>query len=120
MATIGETDDEGMVPRLLRAERPAALGCACPTAKAGGGTKSKRKAEEGNAAHVAAPMPGRLSSLAVEGRGDRQAGPAARRPGSDEDGDHGWRRGKAGTIGEIVLKVGDLVDAKDLIMTIDG
>ena len=28
--------------------------------------------------------------------------------------------GRAGTIGEIVLKVGDLVDAKDLVMTIEG
>ena len=117
MATIGETDDEGMV-RVFFELNGQPRSVRVPDRKAGGGTKSKRKAEEGNSAHVAAPMPGRLASLAVEaGESVKQGQPLGVLEAMKMETT--LAAAKAGTIGEIVLKVGDLVDAKDLIMTIE-
>ncbi len=62
---IGETDEDGFVrvffelngqPRVVKV--PDRLGAASAAAR--------RKAEEGNALHVAAPMPGVVSTLAVQ------------------------------------------------------
>ncbi len=118
MATIGEPDDEGMV-RVFFELNGQPRSVRVPDRKAGGGTKSKRKAEEGNPAHVAAPMPGRLASLAVAAGESVKQGQAL---GVLEamKMETTLAAGRAGTIGEIVLKVGDLVDAKDLVMTIEG
>ena len=65
LATVSETDEEGQVrvffelngqPRVIRAPNRSAVAT----------RPARRKAEEGNANHVAAPMPGSISSLAVK------------------------------------------------------
>ena len=118
LATVGDPDEEGMV-RVFFELNGQPRSVRVPDRKAGGGTKSKRKAEEGNPAHVAAPMPGRLASLAVEaGETVKQGQPLAVLEAMKMETTLAAAR--AGTIGEIVLNVGDLVDAKDLVMTIES
>ena len=60
---------EGQVTRLLRAQRPAAHRARCRTARAAPRRQARRKAEDGNDAHVGAPMPGVVSTR----RGGRRA-----------------------------------------------
>ena len=64
LQAIGDTDEEGQVrvffelngqPRIVRVPNRAAV------AK----LPARRKAEDGNDAHVAAPMPGSISAIAV-------------------------------------------------------
>ncbi len=64
LQTIGATDDDGNVkvffelngqPRIIKV----------PNRAMAGRIVTRRKAEEGNAKHVAAPMPGSVSSIAV-------------------------------------------------------
>ena len=111
---VGETDDEGMVkvffelngqPRVARV----------PDRSAGGVRPARARAEEGNARHVAAPMPGVVASLAVaEGRevcrGDLLLTLTAMKM---ETSVHSER---AGIAGRLHVAVGDAVDAKDLLM----
>ena len=65
LQTIGETDDEGRVrvffelngqPRIIKV----------PNRSASARVEARRKAEEGNDCHVAAPMPGAVSTIAVQ------------------------------------------------------
>jgi pyruvate carboxylase len=65
LQTIGETDEEGVVkvffelngqPRMIRV----------PNRSVSARVVARRKAEDGNADHVAAPMPGVVSSIAVK------------------------------------------------------
>ena len=69
----GETDEEGQVrvffelngqPRIMRVPNRAAAAT----------RPARRKAEEGNATHVAAPMPGAISTVAVKPGQDVKAG----------------------------------------------
>jgi pyruvate carboxylase len=65
LTAVSETDEEGFVrvffelngqPRVIKAPNRSAVAT----------RPARRKAEEGNANHVAAPMPGSISSLAVK------------------------------------------------------
>ena len=117
LATIGETDADGMVKVFFELNgQPRNV--MVPDRKATVTGTRKRKAEEGNAAHVAAPMPGRLVSLAVEAGESVKAGqPLGVLEAMKMETT--LSAAKAGKVGEILLKAGDLVDAKDLIMTIE-
>ena len=77
--------------RLLRAQRPAALGA---RARPQGRRRHQVEAQGGGRQRVPRRRPdARPPRLAGGGsRRERQAGPAARRPGSHEDGDHAGRR----------------------------
>ena len=112
---IGDTDEKGMVtvffelngqPRRVKVpDRAHGAGAAAP----------RRKAEAGNAAHVAAPMPGVVSTLAVsEGQavkaGDVLLSIEAMKM---ETALHAERDGE---IAEVLVKSGDQIDAKDLLV----
>ena len=65
LTTLGDTDEEGQVrvffelngqPRVIKVPNRSAVAT----------RPARRKAEEGNANHVAAPMPGSISSIAVK------------------------------------------------------
>ena len=118
LATIGEPDADGMVKVFFELNgQPRNV--MVPDRKAAVTAPRKRKAEDGNAAHVAAPMPGRLVSLAVDvGESVKAGQPLGVLEAMKMETT--LSAGTSGTIGEILLKAGDLVDAKDLIMTIDG
>jgi pyruvate carboxylase len=111
---IGETNDKGMVsvffelngqPRTIRVPDRALAGS--------GGVR--RKAEAGNEAHVGAPMPGVVSTVAVAAGqavkiGDVLVSIEAMKM---ETALHAERDG---TIAEVLVRAGDQIDAKDLLV----
>ena len=117
---IGETDERGRRPRLLRAERPAAHGQgARPRPRRGTGAAARRKAEEGNPLHVAAPMPGVVSTLAVKAGQAVKAGDVllSIEAMKMETALHAERDG---TIAEVLVTAGSQIDAKDLLVVFGG
>ena len=115
--TIGDTDPEGMVKVFFELNGQPRI-ITVPDRKATVTATRRRKAEDGNSAHVAAPMPGRLVSLAVAAGDEVKQGQAL---GVLEamKMETSLSAPKTGKVGEVLLKVGDLVDAKDLILTIE-
>jgi pyruvate carboxylase len=117
LMTIGETDEEGQVkvffelngqPRIIWVRnRSAAVKVV-----------TRRKAEEGNASHVAAPMPGSVSTIAVRVGQDVRAGDviATLEAMKMEAVLHAPRDGK---IAEILVSPGQHIDARDLVMRIE-
>src|SRR6185312_3948168 len=65
LQTIGETDEQGQV-RVFFELNGQPRGVKVPDRFAKATVEVRRKAEEGNDAHVAAPMPGAVSTIAVK------------------------------------------------------
>jgi pyruvate carboxylase len=117
LMTIAETDEEGQVkvffelngqPRIIKVlNRSAAVK-----------TLLRRKAEDGNESHVAAPMPGSVSTVAVRAGQDVKAGDvvATLEAMKMETVLHAPRSGK---IAEILVSPGQQIDARDLLMRIE-
>jgi pyruvate carboxylase len=118
LATIGETDADGNVKVFFELNGQPRI-ISVPDRKAGVTTRRKRVAEDGNTAHVAAPMPGRLVSFSVKEGDTVEIGKAVGvlEAMKMETVLHAQSAGK---ITEILVKAGDPVDAKDLIMTIEA
>ncbi len=80
---IGETNDQGMVTVFFELNGQPRRVKVPDRAHGAGAGRTRRKAEAGNAAHVAAPMPGVVSTLAVAAghasQGRRRAGYRSRR-----------------------------------------
>ncbi len=116
LATIGDTDAEGNVKVFFELNgQPRAV--VVPNRDATPTTKAKRQAEDGNPAHVAAPMPGRLVSLSVEqGETVKQGQTLGVMEAMKME--TALEAQASGTVTEILAKAGDLLDAKDLIMVI--
>jgi len=111
---IGETDDTGQVkvffelngqPRIVKVPNRLA------TAK----VVARRKGEEGNADHVAAPMPGVVSTVAVKPGQEVKAGDVllSIEAMKMETALHAERDGK---IAEVLVSAGTPIDAKDLLV----
>ena len=117
LQAVGETDEEGQVrvffelngqPRMVKVPNRAVV-TSLP---------ARRKAEEGNDAHVAAPMPGAISTVAVK--------PGQRVKAGDvlltieamkmETALHAPRDS---TVSSILVSPGQPVDAKDLLVILD-
>ena len=116
LQTIGATDDQGEVkvffelngqPRIVKV----------PNRAASGRIIARRKAEEGHAGHVAAPMPGSVSSIAVAEGQPVKAGDVllTLEAMKMETAIHAARDG---VVGEIVIRPGAQVDAKDLLIVL--
>src|SRR5579885_1649136 len=115
--TIGETDEEGQVkvffelngqPRIIWVrDRTAAVK-----------TAPRRKAQEGDPAHIAAPMPGSVSTIAVRVGQDVKAGDviATLEAMKMETALQAPRDGK---VADILVAPGHHVDARDLLMRIE-
>ncbi|MCK8786615.1 pyruvate carboxylase [Roseomonas sp. NAR14] len=116
LQAIGEADEDGLVPvffelngqpRLIRIrDRSAAVT-----------TEAARKADDGNPAHVGAPMPGTISTIAV-----REGDPV--RPGDTlltieaMKMEMRIQATRDGVVGEITTRVGRAVEAKDLLLVL--
>jgi len=114
LQTIAEPDDEGMVkvffelngqPRIVRVPNRSV------TAK----VIARRKAEEGNEAHIGSPMPGSISTLAVKVGQEIKAGDVLLtiEAMKMETAIHSSR---GGTIAEVLVSPGSQIDAKDLLV----
>jgi pyruvate carboxylase len=110
---VGEPDEDGFVrvffelngqPRMVKVPDRSA-----------GKTVVRRKAEEGNAAHVAAPMPGVISTLAVKTGQRVEAGDVllSIEAMKMETALHAERDG---IIAEVLVHAGSQIDAKDLLV----
>jgi pyruvate carboxylase len=113
---VGETDEEGQVkvffelngqPRIVKV----------PNRAAASSIVTRRKAEDGNAAHIAAPMPGIVSSVAVKSGQAIKAGDVllSIEAMKMETVLHADRDG---TVAEVLVHPGSAIDAKDLLMTL--
>jgi pyruvate carboxylase len=118
LQAIGETDEEGQVrvffelngqPRIVRIPNRAAV------AK----LPARRKAEDGNDGHVAAPMPGSVSTIAIRPGQAVKAGDVLLtiEAMKMETALHAPRDG---TVAELLVHPGSPIDAKDLLVILEG
>jgi len=118
LQAIGETDEEGQVrvffelngqPRIVKVPNRTAV-AKLPT---------RRKAEEDNDAHVAAPMPGLVATVAVQPGQKIKAGDVllSIEAMKMETALHAPRDG---TVQEVLVHAGSPIDAKDLLVVLQG
>ncbi|MFO1209532.1 MAG: pyruvate carboxylase [Amaricoccus sp.] len=114
LQTVGETNEEGDVrvffelngqPRMVRV----------PNRKAAASAPKRPKADVGNPAHVAAPMPGVIASVAVKDGQPVQAGDLMLTIEAMKM-ETGLYADKAGTVKALHVQPGAQVDAKDLLV----
>ncbi len=114
MQAIGDSDEEGLIrvffelngqPRVVKV----------PDRANAGSVIAKRKAEDGNPNHVAAPMPGVVSTLAAKAGQAVKAGDVllSIEAMKMETAIHADRDG---TIAEVLVHAGSQIDAKDLLV----
>jgi pyruvate carboxylase len=112
---IGEVDDKGMVTVFFELNGQPRRVKVPDRAHGGASARVRRKAEPGNERQVGAPMPGVVSTLAVSAGqkvspGDVLLSIEAMKM---ETALHAERDG---TIAEVLVKAGDQIDAKDLLV----
>ncbi len=116
---VSEADDKGMVtvffelngqPRRIRVP---------DRAHGASASASRRKAEIGNKAHVAAPMPGIISKLAVEAGGKVKTGDVLLSIEAMKM-ETALHADQDGTIGEVLVEAGSQIDAKDLLIVFEA
>ena len=114
LLTLGEADDEGQVKVFFELNGQQRI-IKVPNRKLASKVVSRRKAEEGNEAHVAAPMPGLVVTVGVRPGQEVKAGDviATLEAMKMEAALHAPRDG---TVGEILVAPGQQVDAKDLVL----
>jgi len=117
LQAVGETDEEGQVrvffelngqPRVVKVPNRAAA-ASLPT---------RAKAEDGNDSHIAAPMPGAVSTVAVSAGQQVKAGDVllTMEAMKMETALHALRDG---VVNKILVAPGQSVDAKDLLLVLE-
>jgi pyruvate carboxylase len=117
LQAVGETDDEGQVrvffelngqPRMVKVPNRAVAST----------RPARRKAEEGNDSHVAAPMPGAIATVAVRPGQQIKAGDVLLtiEAMKMETALHALRDG---TVSKVLVTPGQPVDAKDLLAIVE-
>jgi pyruvate carboxylase len=111
----GEPDDKGMVTVFFELNGQPRRVKVPDRAHGASGSAARRKAEAGNDAHVAAPMPGVISTVAVAAGQEVTAGDVlvSIEAMKMETAIHAERDG---TLAEVLVKTGDQIDAKDLLV----
>jgi pyruvate carboxylase len=112
---IGEVDDKGMVTVFFELNGQPRRVKVPDRVHGGSAARARRKAEPGNEAHVGAPMPGVVSTLAVSAGQAVKAGDVllSIEAMKMETALHAERDG---AIAEVLVKAGDQIDAKDLLV----
>jgi pyruvate carboxylase len=112
---IGETDEKGMVTVFFEINGQPRRVKVPDRAHGASNGKARRKAEPGNDAHVGAPMPGVISTLAVAAGQTVAAGDVllSIEAMKMETALHAERDGK---IADVLVASGDQIDAKDLLI----
>ncbi|MBI1622249.1 pyruvate carboxylase [Aquamicrobium zhengzhouense] len=112
---LGETDDQGMVTVFFELNgQPRRV--KVPNRKGGASAvKARRKAEPGNTAHIGAPMPGVVSTVAVASGQRVKAGDVllSIEAMKMETALHAERDGE---VAEVLVRTGEQIDAKDLLV----
>ncbi len=117
LQAVGETDEEGQVRVFFELNGQPRM-AKVPNRAVAASLPSRRKAEEGNDAHVAAPMPGAISTVAVKPGQQVKAGDVLLtiEAMKMETALHALR---AGTVNHILVSPGQPVDAKDLLIILE-
>jgi len=117
LLTMSEADEEGQVKVFFELNGQQRI-IKVPNRKLTAKIVGRRKAEEGNDAHVAAPMPGLVVTVAVKAGQEIKAGDiiATLEAMKMEMALHAPRDG---TIKEVVVNSGQSVDAKDLMVVLN-
>ena len=112
---IGETDEKGMVTVFFELNGQPRRVKVPDRAHGASNGKARRKAEPGNAAHVGAPMPGVVSTVAITAGQQVKAGDVllSIEAMKMETALHAERDGE---IAEVLVRTGDQIDAKDLLV----
>jgi pyruvate carboxylase len=112
---IGETDEQGFVRVFFELNGQPRMAKVPDRAHGAAGAAARRKAEDGNPAHVAAPMPGVVSTLAVAAGQAVTAGDVllSIEAMKMETALHAERDG---TVAEVLVNAGSQIDAKDLLV----
>ncbi|MVA96602.1 pyruvate carboxylase [Nitratireductor sp. CAU 1489] len=115
---VGETNEKGMVTVFFELNGQPRRVKVPDRAHGASNGKTRRKAEPGNDSHVAAPMPGVVSTLAVSAGQSIKAGDVllSIEAMKMETALHAERDG---VIAEVLVAAGDQIDAKDLLVTYD-
>ncbi|MDX8462175.1 pyruvate carboxylase [Mesorhizobium humile] len=112
---FGDVDDKGMVTVFFELNGQPRRVKVPDRAHGASAAKARRKAEPGNEGHVGAPMPGVVSALAVAAGQVVKAGDVllSIEAMKMETALHAERDGE---IAEVLVKAGDQIDAKDLLI----
>jgi pyruvate carboxylase len=112
---VGDTDEKGMVTVFFEINGQPRRVKVPDRAHGASNGKARRKAEPGNDAHVGAPMPGVISTLAVAAGQTVAAGDVllSIEAMKMETALHAERDGK---IADVLVASGDQIDAKDLLI----
>jgi len=112
---IGDVDEKGMKTVFFELNGQPRRVKVPDRVHGGSAAKSRRKAEPGNDAHVGAPMPGVVSTLAVTQGQAVKAGDVllSIEAMKMETALHAERDG---TVAELLVRTGDQIDAKDLLI----
>ena len=117
LQTLGETDDEGQVRVFFELNGQQRI-IKVPNRSAAARVQARRKAEDGNEAHVAAPMPGAVSTVAVKAGQPVKAGDVLVTIEAMKM-ETALHAAKDGTIAEVLVTPGAQIDAKDLLVVMD-
>ncbi len=116
---VGEPDNQGMVTVFFELNGQPRRIKVPDRAHGASAAASRPKAEIGNEKHVAAPMPGVISTLAAEAGHEVKAGDVllSIEAMKMETALHADRDG---VVAEVLVKTGDQIDAKDLLIVFEG
>ena len=118
LQAVGETDEDGQVEAFFELNGQPRI-VSVPNRAIASQLPARRKAEDGNDAHVAAPMPGMVSALAVKPGAAVKAGDILMtiEAMKMETALHSPR---TGTIKEVLVHPGSPVEAKDFLVVFEG
>ncbi|GAB2186619.1 pyruvate carboxylase [Roseibium sp. LAB1] len=116
---IGETDEKGEKKVFFELNGQPRIIKVPDRAHGATGAATMRKAEDGNAAHVGAPMPGVISTVAIAAGQDVTAGDVlvSIEAMKMETALHAERDGK---VKEVLVSPGSQIDAKDLLVVFES
>jgi len=116
---VGETDEKGEKKVFFELNGQPRNVKVPDRAHGATGAAAMRKAEDGNAAHVGAPMPGVISTVAIAAGQDVTAGDVlvSIEAMKMETALHAERDGK---VKEVLVTPGAQIDAKDLLVVFDS
>ncbi|MEP4768863.1 MAG: pyruvate carboxylase [Roseibium sp.] len=116
---IGETDEKGEKKVFFELNGQPRSVKVPDRAHGATGAAAMRKAEDGNVAHVGAPMPGVISTVAIKTGQDVKAGDVlvSIEAMKMETALHAERDGK---VGEVLVSPGSQIDAKDLLVVFES
>ncbi|MEZ2129939.1 MULTISPECIES: pyruvate carboxylase [unclassified Sinorhizobium] len=109
------TDEKGMVSVFFELNGQPRRVKVPDRAHGAAGSAVRRKAESGNAAHVGAPMPGVISTVAVSPGQSVKAGDVLLSIEAMKM-ETALHAEKDGTVAEVLVRAGDQIDAKDLLI----